>query len=111
MASTSCGSVILLTFIYRISSFVERENDTIKNQYLKRWGIGKAKELSHKLADALKGYNEQRPHHSLSGMSPLQYEKYLETTENNKRSKMTIYTVKLNSENRLDTQPDLFKQS
>ena len=91
------------------NTHIERVNDTIKNQYLKRWGIGDAKELFHKLADAVKAYNEQRPHQSLNGMSPVQYEKYLETIENNKRSKMTIYTVKLNSENRLDTQLDLFE--
>jgi len=92
------------------NTHIERINDTIKNQYLQRWGISNAKELSNKLSEAVKAYNEQRPHQSLHSMSPVQYEKYLETIENNKRSKMTIYTVKLNSENKLDTQLDLFEQ-
>lgn len=93
------------------NTHIERVNDTIKNQYLKRWDINNVKELSYKLADAVKAYNEQRPHQSLNGMSPVEYEKYLKTIEHKKRKKMTIYTVKTDNENRLDIQLDLFKQS
>ncbi len=93
------------------NTHIERVNDTIKNQYLKRWDIDNVKELSYKLADAVKAYNEQRPHQSLNGMSPVEYEKYLKTIEHKKRKKMTIYTVKTDNENRLDIQLDLFKQS
>ena len=91
------------------NTHIERVNDTIKNQYLKRWSVKDVKELARKLTDAVKAYNEQRPHQSLNGMSPVEYEKYLKTIQNNKRKKMTIYTVKLNNENRLDTQLDLFE--
>lgn len=90
------------------NTHIERVNDTIKNQYLKRWSIGNVKELSDRLADAVKAYNEQRPHQSLNGMSPVEYEKYLKPIENKKRKKMTIFTVKPNNENRLDIQLDLF---
>jgi transposase InsO family protein len=90
------------------NTHIERVNDTIKNQYLKRCDI---KELSYKVANAVKAYNEQRPHQSLNGMSPVEYEKYLKTIEHKKRKKMTIYTVKTDNENRLDIQLDLFKQS
>lgn len=93
------------------NTHIERVNDTIKNQYLKRWDIDNVKELTYKLADAIKAYNEQRPHQSLNGMCPVEYEKYLETIENKKRKKMTIYTVKTDNTNRLDIQLDLFKQS
>jgi transposase InsO family protein len=93
------------------NTHIERVNDTIKNQYLKRWNINNAKELAQRLADAVKAYNEQRPHQSLNGKSPVEYEKYLKAIENNKRKKMTIYTVKTDNENRLDIQLDLFKQS
>jgi transposase InsO family protein len=91
------------------NTHIERVNDTIKNQYLKRWTIDNAKELTHKLAVAVKAYNEQRPHQSLNGMSPVRYEKQLETIEKSKRKKMTIFTVKLNNENKLDSQLDLFE--
>jgi transposase InsO family protein len=90
------------------NTHIERVNDTIKNQYLKRWSIGNVKELSDRLADAVKAYNEQRPHQSLNGISPVEYEKYLKTIENKKRKKMTIFTVKPDNENRLDIQLDLF---
>ena len=91
------------------NTHIERVNDTIKNQYLKRWSVGNVKELARKLSDAVKAYNEQRPHQSLKGMSPVKYEKHLEEIQKEKRKKMTIYTVKLNNENRLDTQLDLFE--
>lgn len=92
------------------NTHIERVNDTIKNQYLKRWRINDAKELVRKLTDAVTAYNEQRPHQSLNDMSPVKYEKHLEAIEKEKRKKMTIYTVKTNNENRLDTQLDLFEQ-
>jgi len=91
------------------NTHIERINDTIKNQYLKRYNINNVRELSNKLPQVIKLYNEQRPHQSLKGMSPVQYEKHLETIENNKRKKMTIYTVKINNENKLNAQLNLFE--
>ena len=91
------------------NTHIERVNDTIKNQYLKRWSIDNVKELAHKLSVAVKVYNEQRPHQSLNGMSPVKYEKQLEAIEKSKRKKMTIFTVKLNNENKLNNQLNLFE--
>ncbi len=91
------------------NTHIERVNDTIKNQYLKRWRIDNARELARKLTEAVKAYNEQRPHQSLKGMSPVEYERYLETIQTNKRKKMTIYTVKLDNENKLNAQLNLFE--
>ena len=91
------------------NTHIERVNDTIKNQYLKRWSIDNVKELAHKLSVAVKVYNEQRPHQSLNGMSPVRYEKKLEAIEKSKRKKMTTFTVKLNNENKLNNQLNLFE--
>lgn len=90
------------------NTHIERVNDTIKNQYLKRWNINNAKELLRKLSEAIKAYNEQRPHQSLNGLSPVQYEKKLETIEKEKRKKMTIFTVKPDSGNVINYQLNLF---
>jgi len=90
------------------NTHIERINDTIKNQCLKRWNINSIKELRHRLAEAIKNYNEQRPHQSLGGLSPIQYENGLEKIE--KRRKMKIFTIQLSKEQKLDTQLDLFKQ-
>jgi transposase InsO family protein len=92
------------------NTHIERVNDTIKNQYLKRMNITNPKDLARKLSDAVRAYNEQRPHQSLKGMSPVQYEKHLKTIEKDKRREMTIFTAELNQENKLETQLDLFKQ-
>lgn len=91
------------------NTHIERVNDTIKNQYLKRWRIDNVNQLSKRLNDAVNTYNEQRPHQSLKGMSPMQYEKYLEPLKNDKRMKMTIYTTKNDNNNMLDNQLNLFE--
>lgn len=57
------------------NTHIERINDTIKNQYLNRMNIESVKELKRKLDNAVKAYNEQRPHQSLGKVSPVAYEK------------------------------------
>jgi putative transposase len=100
--------ISMCTEVYE-NTHIERVNDTIKNQYLKRMEINNLKQLYRQLDNAVKAYNETRPHQSLNKMSPVQYEQYLKTIEIDKRKKMTIFTVKLNNDNRLDTQLDLFE--
>jgi putative transposase len=90
------------------NTHIERVNDTIKNQYLKRMEINNCKELGKKLNEVIKTYNETRPHQSLKRMSPVQYENYLKQTEKEKRKKMTIYTVKLNENQPSNQQLNLF---
>lgn len=80
------------------NTHIERVNETIKNQYLNRMEIKTEKELKQKVAQVISTYNEQRPHQSLSMMTPMQYEEYLKTIPNEKRKTMEIYTVQKNME-------------
>lgn len=80
------------------NTHIERVNETIKNQYLNRMEIKSEKELKQKVARVISTYNEQRPHQSLSLMTPIQYEEYLKTIPKEKRKPMEIYTVQKNME-------------
>lgn len=90
------------------NTHIERVNDTIKNQYLGRMEINNERQLVTKLNETIKAYNESRPHQSLNKMSPLEYENYLLTTPEDKRSKMKIYTIKLNADASITKQLNLF---
>lgn len=90
------------------NTHIERVNDTIKNQYLKRMEINSRKELEKKLDEVIKTYNETRPHQSLKKMSPVQYENNLKQLEKENRKKMVIYTIKLNEGEPLNKQLNLF---
>ena len=74
------------------NTHIERVNDTIKNQYLNRMSIGTEQELKRKVDRVIDTYNTKRPHQSLAGLSPCDYEFYLETTPLEKRINMEIYT-------------------
>lgn len=91
------------------NTHIERVNDTIKNQYLSRMEIRNEAELKKKLEQAIRAYNETRPHQSLAMMSPVGYEKHLLTIEKEKRQKMTIYTVKTNTSEPNNKQLNLFE--
>jgi len=92
------------------NTHIERVNDTIKNQYLKRMEINNRKELEKKLDEVIKTYNETRPHQSIKKMSPIQYEKYLKEIKKENRNKMTIYTIEINKEEPANKQLNLFNQ-
>jgi len=92
------------------NTHIERVNDTIKNQYLKRMEIRNKEELKNKLDEAIKAYNEKRPHQSLNMMSPMEYEKYLLKIEKEKRHKMKIYTIEVNKEEQSTIQLNLFEK-
>lgn len=92
------------------NTHIERVNDTIKNQYLARMEINNKRQLQAKLDETIKTYNETRPHQSLHKMSPVEYENYLLKLPIDKRSKMTIYTVKLNADASITKQLNLFEK-
>ena len=92
------------------NTHIERVNDTIKNQYLKRMEIRNKEELKKKLDEAIKAYNETRPHQSLKMMPPMEYEKHLLKTEKEKRHKMKIYTIEVNKEEQSTMQLNLFEK-
>lgn len=75
------------------NTHIERVNDTIKNQYLNRMHVANEHQLKQKVDQVIKTYNTIRPHQSLSRLSPVVYENYLETMPIEKRQKMEIYTV------------------
>jgi putative transposase len=90
------------------NTHIERVNDTIKNQYLNRMEVKNKKQLQTNLNETVRAYNESRPHQSLQKMTPVEYENHLRTVTEGKGGKMTIYTVKLNSEASESKQLDLF---
>lgn len=90
------------------NTHIERVNDTIKNQYLNRMEINSRQQLENRLYEAITAYNETRPHQSLKMMSPVQYENYLTKIEAEKRNRMTIYTVKMNENEPMKNQLNLF---
>ena len=92
------------------NTHIERVNDTIKNQYLGRMEINNERQLVTKLNETIKAYNESRPHQSLNKMSPVEYENYLLTIPEDKRSKMKIYTIKLNADASITKQLNLFNK-
>jgi putative transposase len=91
------------------NTHIERVNDTIKNQYLKRMEINNSKELERKLNEVIKTYNELRPHQSLKKKSPVQYENDLKQIQKENRNKMKIYTIIKNENEEYNKQLNLFE--
>jgi putative transposase len=82
------------------NTHIERLNDTVKNQYLNRMDITGERDLKQKVAKTIETYNNLRPHKSLGGLTPVQYEAKLESIPLENRPKMEIYTVKKDLEPR-----------
>lgn len=55
----------------------ERLNRTIKNQYLRHYDPQDQKQLTERLKYAVKMYNQGKPHTSLDGLTPDEFEKNL----------------------------------
>jgi putative transposase len=91
------------------NTHIERVNDTIKNQYLKRMEINNSKELERKLNEVIKTYNELRPHQSLKKKPPVEYENDLKQIQKENRNKMKIYTVIKNENEEYNKQLNLFE--
>ena len=92
------------------NTHIERVNGTIKNQYLHRWLIGSKKQLGQRLQQAVKAYNESKPHESIGKIPPLSYESKLQSIPKEKREKMKIYTVSKYHDNFNSRQLNLFQQ-
>jgi putative transposase len=57
----------------------ERLNGTIKNQYIEGYAPGNFNALKRSLAKAVHMYNHARPHKSLKGLTPMDFEKAIPT--------------------------------
>jgi len=90
------------------NTHIERLNETIKNQYLERMQITSEPELKRKLKQVIDTYNNQRPHQSLNGLTPVEYENQLLTIPINQRKQMEIYTIRKNIEQDDPNQLNLF---
>lgn len=60
----------------------ERLNRTIKNGYLKHYAPANFEELKKELARAVEMYNDGKPHRSLKGLTPKDFEKQTKTKIN-----------------------------
>lgn len=76
------------------NTHIERLNDTIKNQYLHRTDISSETQLKDKLRQTINTYNALRPHKSLGGLSPVNYEQNLKSIPLINRKKMDVFTIK-----------------
>lgn len=56
---------------------VERFHGTVKNQYLIPWGVNSIRQLRKQLPRAINLYNEVKPHRSLKGKTPVEFEKFV----------------------------------
>ena len=75
------------------NAFVERVHGTIKNQYLIYRPINSLKSLTLWLKKDVHTYNYNRPHSSLKGMTPVEFEDTLSTIPVNQRTKLAIFTI------------------
>jgi putative transposase len=88
---------------------MERLNGTIKNEYLGPMGPKYLKELKQMLAKSVGRYNDMRPHNSLGGLTPTEYEQSLLTIPEPERKEMRIYVdPKTKERNQLRNQLTIF---
>lgn len=73
------------------NAYVERLNRTIKEEYLDAWIITGYKDLVRSVNKAVRLYNGTRPHKSLQMMSPIQYEKYINSLGTDQRPKQKVF--------------------
>lgn len=74
------------------NAYAERINGTLKNDYLSHRSITSLASLRHHLRRDVTAYNEERPHKALpKQMSPIQFEKYLQTIPADQHPKFRIY--------------------
>lgn len=80
------------------NSHVERVNGIIKNKYLKYWRIESLRQLKSKLKKAVDAYNYDKPHQSLKGKSPVDFENFIKELPPKERPNLEIFTYHQNSE-------------
>ncbi len=84
------------------NAHIERANGTIKNDYLYRWNIQTELKLFKQMDIAVNNYNNRR-HRSL-GMTPIQFETYVNELLDEKKPNLEIFIYKQSVENPLQLQ-------
>lgn len=72
------------------NAYAERVQGTIKNEYLEYEPLKKAN-YQRKLERIMWLYNNERPHTCLGNMTPVQYEKHIQSIPESERPKLTVY--------------------
>jgi putative transposase len=72
------------------NSHMERLNGTIKNDYLIPLGVDTFSGLKKLLPIVVKRYNAQRPHSSILGMTPIDFEQHISNIAREKRPKTRV---------------------
>ena len=75
------------------NAHAERLNGIIKNEYLELFFINSFEALQNGLQKAVQLYNEERPHNSLEGLTPVQFEKKLVHIPIKDRQILTVFTT------------------
>lgn len=98
-----CNDYLALLSQYNISrsasntvlenAHAERLNGIIKNEYLEHFSINSIEALQNGLQKAVRLYNEERPHNSLEGVTPVQFEKNLVHIPIKNRQILTVFTL------------------
>lgn len=86
------------------NSHIERINGTIKNQYLKHWSINNFNQLKKCLDKAVWAYNYEKPHESLNGKSPVEFENFIKELPLEKRTKMKVFVYQQNNDKKIPNQ-------
>lgn len=76
------------------NAHMESLNGIIKNEYLKHRPIRTGKDLVKFLAEAVRLYNEERPHGSLGMMTPIEFERYICNIPLEDRTRLPIFADK-----------------
>jgi transposase InsO family protein len=89
---TSYGIQISMCIDVLENAHMERANGTIKNDYLNRWNIKNLKELTQKVPMAVVNYNNRN--HQAIGMTPIEFESYVNELDPESRPEIEIFTIK-----------------
>jgi transposase InsO family protein len=84
-------SVSMCDTVYE-NTHIERVNGIIKNEYLQQKKINSLTTLQKELKQAVKLYNEERPHWSLQCKTPIEFEKDLVEKPIKEREKLKLYS-------------------
>jgi transposase InsO family protein len=76
--------------------YAERLNGTIKNDYLKFCVIARQKDLKAAVSESIYKYNYERPHSELGYLTPVEYEKKLQSVAMHERKVMILHDFRNN---------------